>query len=62
MAALAYDYAGAANATGVSEATIRRAVARGEIFPRYPNSKPVFLATDLQEWLESLPVDKPVAS
>lgn len=60
--ALAYDYAGAANATGVSADTIRRAVAKGELFPRYPNSKPIFLATDLQEWLESLPVDKPESS
>jgi len=58
-APLAYSLPDAAVACGVSLSTLNRAIANGEVTRRYPNRKPVILATELEAWLESLPVDKP---
>lgn len=51
---LAYNWVEAAEATGYSVDTIRRAVRNNELVTRYANSKPVILASELAEWLESL--------
>ena len=60
-APLSYSIAGAAEATGYSERTIHLAIAAGDIQRRYATSKPVILASDLRDWLESLPTEKPGA-
>lgn len=52
---LAYDIAGAAEATSYSQTTIREAIKNGELVARYRNSKPVVLAEDLDEWLKDAP-------
>jgi len=52
---IAYTYEEAAEAVGVSVRSIRRLVANGDLCPRYPTSKPVILATELEDWAESLP-------
>ena len=51
---LSYNWVEAAEATGYSVDTIRRAVRNNELVTRYANSKPVILANELAEWLESL--------
>lgn len=51
----------AAEACGVGHTEIRRAIANGDLVPRYMGarrSKPVLLATDLIEWLESAPTER----
>lgn len=51
----------AARACGCSETTLREAVAKGDLTPRYLGAratKPVLLATELAEWLESRPTEK----
>lgn len=60
-APIAYDLAGAAEAIGQSVITIKRAIAKGDITPRYPNRKPIILHADLLAWAESLPVDRPIS-
>lgn len=55
------DLATSAQATGVSESTIREAIAAGALVPRYVGrraSKPVLLATELFAWAESLPTER----
>lgn len=54
---IAYSVEAAAAAVGYSEGTIRTAIYRGEIFPRYANSKAIILHEDLQEWARSLPLE-----
>ena len=56
---IAYDYAGAAEAIGQSIDTIKAEVRKGNLTPRYPNSKPIILHADLLAWAESLPVTRP---
>lgn len=53
-----------AAATGYSEATIRRAIRKGNLTQRYPLgvSKPVILATELREWIAGIPTDSEEAS
>lgn len=55
---LAYTYAEAASACGVSEKVIQRAVQCGDLVPRYPTSRPVLLVDDLRGWLESAPTQR----
>jgi hypothetical protein len=38
----------------------RRHLASGDITRRYPNSTPIVTHSDLVEWADSLPVDKPL--
>ena len=52
---LALDYKDASAATGYSATALRMAVARGDLNASHANSKPVFLVTELQRWLETLP-------
>lgn len=56
---VSYDIPGAAAAAGSSESVIRRAIARGDLTPRYLGRKPLILRSDLVEWVESLPTSKP---
>lgn len=56
---LAYNIEEAAEATGYSVDTIRRAIRNHELVARYANSKPVVLVSELTEWLESLPTESP---
>lgn len=56
---LAYSIEEAAEAAGYSTDTIRRALRNSDMTARYANSKPVILATELSEWLSSLPTEVP---
>lgn len=56
---LAYTYADAAVATGVSIDVIRRAVRVGDLIPSYPTSRPVLMVEELTEWLRSRPNESP---
>jgi hypothetical protein len=49
----------AAEASGYSTDTIRRAIRNSDLTARYANSKPVVLASELTSWLESLPTEAP---
>lgn len=55
MSKLAFNFEEAAEATGYSVDTIRRAVRNSELTARYANSKPIILVGELNEWLTSLP-------
>lgn len=59
MSKVAYSIEEAAEATGYSTDTIRRALRNSDMTARYANSKPVILATELTEWLEALPTEAP---
>lgn len=59
---ISYTYAEAADACGVSEDVIRRAVRNGDLAPHYPTARPVLLADDLREWIESSPTQRKKAS
>jgi len=56
-AKLAFSIEEAADAIGYSPDTVRRAIRNNDLVARYANSKPVILATELQEWLSSLPTE-----
>jgi hypothetical protein len=58
-ARIAYTYADAAEATGVSIDVIRRAVRAGDLVPAYPTTRPVLLADDLRDWLRACPSESP---
>lgn len=58
LSRVSYTLADAVIATGISEATIRAAVADGSLVAHYVGAKatkPVFRAVELDEWIESLP-------
>lgn len=55
MSQLAYTYAAAASATGISERIIREAVYRGDLIASFPSARPVIIASELERWLASLP-------
>lgn len=57
-ARLAYTIPEAAAAVGLSERTIRDAIRRGDIAPRYLGSKPIIPAEELHDWLLSLPTER----
>lgn len=56
---LSYTYDEAAEATGYSERTIRDAVRNHDLTASYANSKPVIRRQELEDWLQSLPNEKP---
>lgn len=56
---LAYSIADAGAAAGYSESVIKRAIAKGDLAPRYANTKGVILNDELHEWLQSLPTEPP---
>ena len=55
---IAFNLVEAAQATGVSDKTIRRAVACGDLPVKYPTSRPVVMADDLRAWVESAPSER----
>lgn len=57
---IAYDLKSAAQAVGYSEGTLRLAINRHELLPRYANSKPIILRDELYEWAHSLPYEPPL--
>lgn len=52
---LSYTYDEAAAAVGVSSRTIRQLVADGDLTAKYIGRKPVIKATELSDWLDTLP-------
>jgi len=59
MSKVSYSIEEAAEATGYSTDTIRRALRNNDMTARYANTKPVILATELTDWLEALPTEAP---
>jgi excisionase family DNA binding protein len=51
----------AAALVGVSTRELDRAIADGEIQVKYRGRKPLVDYSDLRDWFESLPADKPAA-
>lgn len=49
----------AAIVASVGETTLKAATDRGDLPKRYPSSRPIILASDLDKWLESLPTEAP---
>lgn len=58
LAAISYTTAGAVAATGIGESTIEAAIRDGDLIAHYVGRKRVLLATDLHEWIESLPTER----
>lgn len=58
LAAVSYNMAGAITATGVGETTIKSALKSGDLIGHYVGVKLVILATDLADWIESLPTER----
>lgn len=56
---LALNIDEAAEASGYSVDTIRRAIRTNSLIARYANTKPVVLVSELTDWLESLPTESP---
>lgn len=54
---VAYSMADAAQATGVSVETLRRAVRANHLVPNYVGRKPIFRVDELQRWVRSLSDD-----
>ena len=52
---LAYTIQEAAASCGVSEKTIRRAMANGDLIAKYPTSRPVIPADELRDWIDRAP-------
>lgn len=58
VAKLAYSLEEAAAATGYGQTTLKVAIRRGELVPRYANAKPVIPTSELESWLSSLPTER----
>lgn len=52
---LAFSIEEAAEASGYSTDTIRRAIRNNNLSVKYANTKPVILASELEAWLTALP-------
>lgn len=57
-ARISMTYQDAALLTGHSVNTIRAAVARGDLVPHYPTTKPVLLAEDVEAWVRNSPTER----
>ncbi len=55
----AYSIAEAAEAAGVSDKTIRRAIEAGDLAVRYPTSRPVVPVDELRAWIDAMPSQRP---
>lgn len=55
---LAYSVADAAAAVGISESSLKIAIAKGEITPRFLGIKKLIPHTELESWLASLPTER----
>jgi hypothetical protein len=58
---LGYTIKGAAEAYSVSQDVIRAHIEKGNLIARYPSSRPVIAAAELEEWFQSLPSERPAA-
>lgn len=58
-ASVAYNLDQAVEASGFSVRTLRDAIRAGDLTAHYSGTKPVILAADLHEWIESLPTARP---
>lgn len=56
---IALTFEEAAEASGYSVDTIRRAVRNNDLIARHANTKPVILVSELTDWLENLPTEAP---
>lgn len=57
---IAYSIYEAAEATGVSDKTIRRAIHAGDLAAHYPTSRAVILKEELEAWIRSSPSRRPL--
>ena len=48
----------AADAVGLSERTLLRAIKAGDLVPRYPTRKAVILADELRAWIDAAPTEQ----
>lgn len=55
---VSYDLARAAAAVGLSERTLRDAIATGDLIAHYLGRKPLIRRADLDAWIESLPTER----
>jgi len=55
---VSYSLREAAEATGVSVDTIKRAIRAGNLVPRYPTSHGVLLEAELRAWVENSPTER----
>lgn len=58
MTVVSYDLAGAADACGLSLREVQRAIRRGDLPVHYSGRKPLILASDLTDYIESLPTER----
>lgn len=56
---MAYTVQEAAAAYGVSADVIRAHIKLGKLVARYPTSRPIIGAEELDDWFESLPSEAP---
>ena len=59
LAAVSYNVDAAAKATGIGVSRIKEAMANGDLVAHYNGVRPVIRAVDLDEWIESLPTERP---
>lgn len=59
IAAVSFTLAGAASASGIGETNLRAAADRGDLICHWVNSKRVIRAIDLDEYIQSLPTERP---
>lgn len=56
---VAYDLRGAAEAAGCGITSIKEAIEAGDLVAHYRGTKPLIRAVDLDEWVASLPTERP---
>lgn len=59
LASVSYTLEGASRATGIGVTNIKAAAANNELICHWVGSKRIFRAADLDEWVQSLPTEKP---
>ena len=59
---ISVTYQVASEITGLSPKALQRAVARGDLVPRYPTARPVLLVKDLRAYIEAAPCEPPNAA
>lgn len=58
---ISYELVHAAAAVGLSDRTLRDAIADGSLTAHYQGRKPLILRDDLIDWIRSLPTEKRTA-
>lgn len=58
MKPVSYNFPGAVAASGLSERTLRDAIADGSLTAHYVGRKVVIRHEDLDEWVRSLPTER----